>query len=121
MGLSVVHGIVHDNQGHILINTSPGKGTTFSILLPEYTGEKEAIESKPDRTTNYNTLSGKGRIMVIDDDPALANYNKDFLTARGYDIATFTDPCEALNEFNENPEQYDMVNYRSNNASNART
>ena len=34
MGLSVVHGIVHDHSGHIQVDTSEGKGTTFHILLP---------------------------------------------------------------------------------------
>ncbi|MBD3609014.1 MAG: PAS domain-containing protein [Gammaproteobacteria bacterium] len=34
MGLSVVHGIVHDHDGHIQVESSPGQGTTFHILLP---------------------------------------------------------------------------------------
>ena len=34
MGLSVVHGIVHDSDGHILVETSPDKGTYISLLFP---------------------------------------------------------------------------------------
>lgn len=34
MGLSIVHGIVHRNQGHISVNSQVGVGTEFSIYLP---------------------------------------------------------------------------------------
>lgn len=34
LGLSVVQGIVDSHQGHILVNTTPGKGTSFEIKLP---------------------------------------------------------------------------------------
>ncbi len=34
MGLSVVHGIVHEFGGHIIVDSEPGFGTKFSIFLP---------------------------------------------------------------------------------------
>jgi signal transduction histidine kinase len=34
MGLSVVHGIVKEMQGVILVKSRPGAGTTFQVLLP---------------------------------------------------------------------------------------
>lgn len=42
MGLSVVHGIVHEFGGHIVVNSAPGAGTQFSIYLPVTATESES-------------------------------------------------------------------------------
>ena len=35
MGLATVHGIVHEHGGHVVVETAPGSGTRFRILLPD--------------------------------------------------------------------------------------
>jgi signal transduction histidine kinase len=35
MGLPMVHTILHDHGGHLLVDTAPGAGTTFRALLPQ--------------------------------------------------------------------------------------
>lgn len=34
MGLSMVHGIIHDHHGHVIVHSEPGKGTRFEIFFP---------------------------------------------------------------------------------------
>jgi signal transduction histidine kinase len=34
LGLSVVHGLIKNMKGEILVESKPGKGSTFSVLLP---------------------------------------------------------------------------------------
>jgi signal transduction histidine kinase len=36
MGLSVIHGIVKSHKGKIMVDSTPGKGTTFQIIFPKY-------------------------------------------------------------------------------------
>ncbi len=42
MGLSLVHGIVHSCDGHILVQSTPDSGTTFCLLFPKL-NEKVAV------------------------------------------------------------------------------
>ena len=38
MGLAVVHGIVHEHGGHVIVDTLVGRGTAFRVLLPPMEG-----------------------------------------------------------------------------------
>ncbi len=105
MGLSVVHGIMHDHNGHIQVKSELGKGTEFSLYFPLYHGNiEELVSSKP-----LAIQHGKGKIMVVDDDPALATYLKEMLSSRGYSVELFLDPCEALSAFERNPATFDLI------------
>ncbi len=51
MGLSVVHGIVRDHQGAITVQSEPGRGSAFTVFLPEVEGPgaDDKITSRPAR------------------------------------------------------------------------
>ena len=108
MGLSVVHGIMHDHGGHLLVSSAAGQGTRFSLLFPLHERQKQAVTVKQ-KASDLERLHGNGRIMVVDDDPVIATYLKEFLTTRGYSVTTFIDPCEALGAFNNKPNAFDLV------------
>lgn len=94
LGLAVVHGIVESFGGHIGVESSPGKGTTFQVILPaletDFALETKAAAPLP---------RGKERILVVDDEPALAEIVKQMLERLGYEVDCRTDSLEALDVF----------------------
>jgi PAS domain S-box-containing protein len=64
LGLSVVHGIIGDLGGRVVVDSETDKGTTFSIYLIR---EKEALaESNPPPATPHG--SGKERVLLVEDE-----------------------------------------------------
>lgn len=106
MGLAVVHGIVTNHNGKILVNSEPGKGTSISILLPVVTGVPE-LQKEPDRQTSLPT--GNETILFVDDEFSIAESTKMLLEKIGYTVREFTNPLEALSAFKSSPDSFDLV------------
>ena len=104
MGLAVVHGIVKNYNGAISVDSKPGKGTTFSILLP-VTSEKPVMEVK----TPEEIPHGNESILFIDDEEPIVNMTQQMLERLGYKVETKMIPVEALEKFQSKPDQFDLV------------
>ncbi len=104
LGLPVVHGIVADHGGVMDIETTLGRGTTVSVLIP-------GGEERPSRTVSERPPSrGSGeRLLLVDDDPALAFAGRRLLERLGYEVSAFTDPKQALAAFREEPSRFRLV------------
>ena len=111
MGLSVVHGIVHDCGGHILVHSAPGAGATFRALFPAISGsrvEAAAETGAPDRAT-LRAAPLSGRVLVVDDEPMVGEFIGELLASRGLDVTVKSDPVEAARWFAEDPRRVDLV------------
>lgn len=110
MGLSVVHGIVHSLDGHILIDSQEGIGTTIRILLPAILGETASTVATT--TVEHKhvdvQLSGK-HILVVDDETAMSSMLSDFLDYYGAKVSTYNKPDKALSFFIRNPDSIDLL------------
>ncbi len=95
LGLSVVHGIVKSHEGKIDVESIPGEGTVFTVLIPALEVEYEA--KKPDLATSFPR--GRERILVVDDEPQLADILKKMLVGLGYDVISLTNGTEAMETF----------------------
>jgi PAS domain S-box-containing protein len=104
LGLAVVHGIVKGYGGAIRVKSTPGKGTTFDILLP-------CAERKAEVAGNVEKAleGGTERILLVDDESAIVEITSQMLTSMGYKVAARTDPLEALELFLKNPYGYDLL------------
>ena len=104
LGLSVVHGIVKKHNGEIQITSKIGQGTTFSIYL--------AIDGRdPEKKREQPLIKkcGNERIMIIDDEPHVANVLSACLKKVGYRVTSYCDSIKAVMAFRENPNCCDLV------------
>ncbi|GAB7049950.1 hypothetical protein JCM9534A_50760 [Catenuloplanes indicus JCM 9534] len=90
LGLATVYGIVHNSGGHIRLVSDPGIGTTVKIFLPA----KEATEEPP--VLPVENLRGQGHVLVVEDQPELAQLVRYLLQPAGYTVTVATDPASAV-------------------------
>ncbi len=105
LGLSVVHGIVEDHDGLIVVRSRLGEGTIFEIYLPEH------VSAAPlERPAAPMGDMGKGqRILFIDDEAVIGGAASLFLQRFGFSVVTHVDPRRALEAFSAAPQDFDLV------------
>ena len=103
-----MHGIVTGLGGAIDVATTVGKGSVFKVYLP-LAGDV-AVPSKPRKRLESKTArTGRGRVMVIDDEEALVRLATETLTEWGYSTVGFTSSAKGIAAFLADPEQFDAV------------
>lgn len=92
MGLAVVHGVVHEFGGHVVLDSSRGS-TTFRVLLPI---APEPLPPPAPALIPAEARPGNGEvIMVVDDDALVAGMLGELLRSTGYEVLIFTDSTRA--------------------------
>ena len=104
LGLSVVHGIVSNYQGSIVVESEPGKGSSFAIYLPQHSEYYDEEKANTQRMKK-----GRGSIMFVDDEKEITFMGKRMLESLGYTVDIKTDSQEALEEFRARPQKYDLL------------
>lgn len=104
LGLAVVHGILADHGGSIAVESTPGAGTTFTVLLPETPSSASAIERPvPD------VRKGVGHVLLIDDEAQVARVTKRLIERLGYEVTVFVLPKEGVEAVRADPRRFDVV------------
>jgi hypothetical protein len=81
LGLATVYGIVVGIGGSLAVDSQPGSGTTFHVMLPAVTAPAATATTPPP------PAQGKGeRILVVDDEPALLDVTARILRRNGYEV-----------------------------------
>ena len=94
LGLAMVYGIVRQSNGHILVYSEPGRGTTFKIYMPSAEdkiglptpGKSEALPRRRTDTT----------ILLVEDDETMRMLTKQLLVDHGYNVIEASDGASAL-------------------------
>ncbi|MFC1497146.1 response regulator [Verrucomicrobiota bacterium] len=104
MGLSVVHGIITSYKGTIKVDTEPGKGSTFHVILPVV---EEKTEEETESTEEPPT--GNESILIVEDDTAVAEILSEMLISLGYKTTVISNGFSALKLFKLDSHHFDLV------------
>jgi two-component system cell cycle sensor histidine kinase/response regulator CckA len=102
LGLSVSHSIITRHGGHISVDSEPGRGTTFTLVLPVATWATDAAPAPALPRSRRNA-----RLLVVDDEPQVLSILSEMLERVGHTVTRATSGLEALELFA--PGRYDVV------------
>ncbi|MEQ8224120.1 MAG: PAS domain S-box protein [Candidatus Eremiobacterota bacterium] len=104
MGLSVVHGIVKNHGGTITVSSEVNKGSSLQILIPEFQKQVTEKEDSKESVTSEHV-----HILFIDDEEDLLFSQGQMLKFQGYDVTSTTSSMEAMEIFQKNPYDFDLI------------
>lgn len=104
VGLSMCVGVVESHGGRIALQETPGGGATFVVTFP---ARRAAASEAPAPETAAAPKTRSGRILVVDDEPEMAQMLAEILQRVGHKVETAGDGQEALDRLARR--RYDLV------------
>jgi len=97
LGLAVCHSIIGKHNGHIVVQSVLGKGTTFAIYLPAVISSDTVVNTERISRTAVKAA----RIMVMDDDEMIRDVAWAQLSALGHEVVLVADGEQAITKYRE--------------------
>jgi len=92
LGLTIVHGIIRENHGHITARSTRGAGTTFEVYLQETPEPEQASVTKLD---TLPSVRGSETLLIVEEDMVLRKMISGILATDGYSVADAPTPATA--------------------------
>ena len=96
LGLSMVYGIVKQTGGYVFCDSEPGRGATFRIFLPRHFPTAADEPPKKEVAKPAADLTGRGAILLVEDEEAVRAFASRALASRGYTVLEADSGADAL-------------------------
>lgn len=109
MGLSVVHGILHKHNSHIVVESELNSGSSFHLFIPPL---KEINMTTSHETKNNKKILNNGNqkhILVVDDEESIAIFLQELLRRYNYKVTYTTSSKHALEIFKASTSDIDLI------------
>ena len=107
LGLAAVLGIVRGHQGALFVESSPGQGSTFRLLLPPAPAGTLAVSAAD--AARPGPWRHPGRVLLVEDEEAIRLVSRQMLESFGLRVDAVADGAEALAHLEAEPSSYDGV------------
>ena len=107
LGLSIVYGIVQQHGGEVTLESQRGAGAKFIIELPVVTVLEEQKLIAPPEVAGHSGANTKGRILVVEDEPTVAQLIVDVLREEGHEAEAAIDSQDGLTRISRT--RFDLV------------
>ncbi|THD50139.1 MAG: PAS domain-containing sensor histidine kinase [Bradyrhizobium sp.] len=109
LGLSMVYGIVKQTGGYVFCESEEGVGATFRVLLPRFIAEAVAEPVKKEAPKPTADLTGRGAILLVEDEEAVRAFASRALASRGYTVLEAENGADALRVVEANGGAIDLI------------
>jgi CheY-like chemotaxis protein len=111
MGLAMVHGIVHEHGGHVVVESSPGTGARFRIAWPAVSDTLEVPGGETPGETRLRSPRPElgGSVLVVDDEETVREFMRELLESWGIDATCAPTAVAALDLVRAEPGRFDVV------------
>ncbi len=109
LGLSMVHGVVHQNGGHIMVDSKQGEYTQFNLLLAKCEASQTEPEQNTRSTAPTETFPDEINVVLIDDDVQFLKFLQTALEESGCTVLSCTHAEDALSYLTKNHKIIDIV------------
>jgi two-component system, cell cycle sensor histidine kinase and response regulator CckA len=113
LGLSMVYGIIKQTGGYIYCDSEMGKGTAFSIFLPRHYPDTSVVVAAAPASgaseTKREDFTGRGRILVVEDEDSVRAFALRALQSRGYTVVEADSGESGLETIENDADGFELI------------
>ena len=106
LGLATAYGVLQQHGGSIVVDSHPGAGTTFDLVLP---AADAAVRAVPSTSVHVPGAGGTEAVLLVEDEDAVRRVAERFLRREGYEVLVASSGTEALALVKESDRRLDLL------------